>query len=134
MDTLEKEKVIDLIDIERVMQLIPHRYPFLMIDKVVNVVPSVQATGIKNVSINEFFFQGHFPDHPVMPGVLIIEAMAQDRRRSGRSHARPRCGRQARLFHVDRRGTVQKARRSGRYIAGGCGETAQSRQRLEVPW
>ena len=77
MDTLEKEKVIDLIDIERVMQLIPHRYPFLMIDKVVNVVPSVQATGIKNVSINEFFFQGHFPDHPVMPGVLIIEAMAQ---------------------------------------------------------
>lgn len=77
MDTLEKENVVDLIDIERVMQLIPHRYPFLMIDKVVNVVPSVQATGIKNVSINEFYFQGHFPDHPVMPGVLIIEAMAQ---------------------------------------------------------
>jgi 3-hydroxyacyl-[acyl-carrier-protein] dehydratase len=69
--------VIDVIDIARVMHLIPHRYPFLLIDKVVDVVLGERATGIKNVTINENFFQGHFPDHPVMPGVLIIESMAQ---------------------------------------------------------
>lgn len=66
-----------IIDIGRIMRLIPHRYPFLMIDRIVDVVPSVSATGIKNVSINEPHFQGHFPQRPVMPGVLIIEAMAQ---------------------------------------------------------
>jgi 3-hydroxyacyl-[acyl-carrier-protein] dehydratase len=65
------------IDIERIMQMIPHRYPFLMIDRVVEVVPDTTAVGIKNVSINEPYFQGHFPQRPVMPGVLIIEAMAQ---------------------------------------------------------
>jgi 3-hydroxyacyl-[acyl-carrier-protein] dehydratase len=65
------------IDVQRVMEMIPHRYPFLMIDKVIDVVANVRATGIKNVSINEHFFQGHFPSRPVMPGVLIIEAMAQ---------------------------------------------------------
>jgi 3-hydroxyacyl-[acyl-carrier-protein] dehydratase len=65
------------IDIQRVMEMIPHRHPFLMIDKVVGVVANAHATGIKNVTINEHFFQGHFPTRPVMPGVLIIEAMAQ---------------------------------------------------------
>jgi 3-hydroxyacyl-[acyl-carrier-protein] dehydratase len=65
------------IDVQRVMQMIPHRHPFLMIDKVVDVVADARATGIKNVSINEHYFQGHFPTRPVMPGVLIIEAMAQ---------------------------------------------------------
>jgi 3-hydroxyacyl-[acyl-carrier-protein] dehydratase len=65
------------IDIERLMELIPHRYPFLMIDKVVEVVLGESAVGIKNVTVNEPFFAGHFPNHPVMPGVLIIEAMAQ---------------------------------------------------------
>ncbi|HXQ54067.1 MAG TPA: 3-hydroxyacyl-ACP dehydratase FabZ [Stellaceae bacterium] len=65
------------IDILRIMQLIPHRYPFLMIDRVVDVTTGEAATGLKNVSINEFYFQGHFPQQPVMPGVLIIEAMAQ---------------------------------------------------------
>src|SRR4051794_35320971 len=59
------------------MEMIPHRYPFLMIDKVIDIVPDVSACGIKNVSINEPHFQGHFPARPVMPGVLIIEAMAQ---------------------------------------------------------
>jgi 3-hydroxyacyl-[acyl-carrier-protein] dehydratase len=64
-------------DIQRIMQMIPHRHPFLMIDKIIDAVPNLRATGIKNVSINEPYFQGHFPTRPVMPGVLIIEAMAQ---------------------------------------------------------
>lgn len=64
-------------DIGRIMEAIPHRFPFLMIDRVVDVVPDRSAVGVKNVSANEPFFQGHFPKHPVMPGVLIIESMAQ---------------------------------------------------------
>ena len=69
--------VVDTIDILRIMQMIPHRYPFLMIDRVVDLVPDRSAIGIKNVSINESYFQGHFPRQPVMPGVLVIECMAQ---------------------------------------------------------
>ena len=65
------------MDVQRIMEMIPHRHPFLMIDKVVDAVANERATGIKNVSINEQYFQGHFPARPVMPGVLIIEAMAQ---------------------------------------------------------
>ncbi|MFL5267167.1 MAG: 3-hydroxyacyl-ACP dehydratase FabZ [Stellaceae bacterium] len=65
------------IGLSRIMQMIPHRHPFLMIDKVVDVIANDRATGVKNVTINENYFQGHFPTRPVMPGVLIIEAMAQ---------------------------------------------------------
>lgn len=65
------------IEIEEIMQLIPHRYPFLLIDRIIDVQPGQSAVGIKNVSINEWYFQGHFPNHPILPGVLIIEAMAQ---------------------------------------------------------
>ena len=65
------------IDMRRIMEMIPHRNPFLMIDEVVDVVANERATGIKNVSIKENYFKGHFPTRPVMPGVLIIEAMAQ---------------------------------------------------------
>ncbi len=67
----------DAMDILEIMKVIPHRYPFLMIDRVVEMVLDDSAVGIKNVSINENYFQGHFPRQPVMPGVLIIEAMAQ---------------------------------------------------------
>jgi 3-hydroxyacyl-[acyl-carrier-protein] dehydratase len=68
---------IPVLDIARIMHAIPHRYPMLLIDRMVDVVPHLSAIGVKNVSANEPFFQGHFPGHPVMPGVLIIESMAQ---------------------------------------------------------
>lgn len=68
---------IETVDIARIMSAIPHRYPFLLIDRVEAVELGRSAVGIKNVSINEPFFAGHFPQRPVMPGVLIIEAMAQ---------------------------------------------------------
>ncbi len=64
-------------DIADIMESIPHRYPFLLVDKLVDIEPGERATGIKNVTINEPFFPGHFPQKPVMPGVLILEAMAQ---------------------------------------------------------
>jgi 3-hydroxyacyl-[acyl-carrier-protein] dehydratase len=66
-----------MINIEEIMTKIPHRYPFLLIDRVIDVIPDQSAIGIKNVTINEPHFTGHFPNKPVMPGVLIIEAMAQ---------------------------------------------------------
>jgi 3-hydroxyacyl-[acyl-carrier-protein] dehydratase len=64
-------------DILRIMAVLPHRYPFLMLDRMLEMVPGDRAIGLKNVSINEPFFQGHFPGAPIMPGVLLIEAMAQ---------------------------------------------------------
>jgi 3-hydroxyacyl-[acyl-carrier-protein] dehydratase len=66
-----------MIDIAEIFTLLPHRYPFLLIDKVIEIKPGEQIIAIKNVTINEPHFNGHFPNHPVMPGVLIIEALAQ---------------------------------------------------------
>ncbi len=65
------------LDSVAIRKIIPHRYPFLLVDRIVELTPGERAVGIKNVSANEPFFQGHFPDYPVMPGVLIVEAIAQ---------------------------------------------------------
>lgn len=65
------------VEVEQIQELLPHRYPFLLVDRVIELEPGERVVAIKNVSINEPFFQGHFPEHPVMPGVLVIEAMAQ---------------------------------------------------------
>ena len=67
----------DTLDIRKILGTLPHRYPFILVDKVISLVPNETITAIKNVTINEEFFVGHFPNYPVMPGVLIIEALAQ---------------------------------------------------------
>ncbi len=66
-----------MMDIVEIMEVIPHRYPFLLVDRIVELEPKKRIVGIKNVTMNEPFFQGHFPGHPIFPGALLIEAMAQ---------------------------------------------------------
>ncbi|PRD42250.1 3-hydroxyacyl-[acyl-carrier-protein] dehydratase FabZ [Phyllobacterium phragmitis] len=68
---------LNAADIQRLLAILPHRYPFLLIDRIIDIDGDQSATGVKNVTINEPHFAGHFPDNPIMPGVLIIEAMAQ---------------------------------------------------------
>lgn len=65
------------MDIERIMRILPHRYPFLLVDRILDIEPGKKAVGLKNVTFNENFFQGHYPGQPIMPGVLILEMMAQ---------------------------------------------------------
>lgn len=74
---MEKPDMFQPIEIQEIIKLIPHRYPFLLVDRIVEVEEKKRIVGIKNVTFNEPFFQGHFPDRPIMPGVLILEAMAQ---------------------------------------------------------
>jgi 3-hydroxyacyl-[acyl-carrier-protein] dehydratase len=66
-----------MMDIKEIQKFLPHRYPFLMVDRILEINPGNKVTGIKNITINEEFFRGHFPGQPIMPGVLIIEALAQ---------------------------------------------------------
>ena len=74
---MSSKKSLNIVDIEKIVKMLPHRYPMLMIDKVTEIVTDNSAVGIKNVSANEQYFTGHFPNKMVMPGVLMIEAMAQ---------------------------------------------------------
>lgn len=75
---MQEESCMDLpLDIRAIMKHLPHRYPFLLIDRILTLVPDQSITGLKNVTINEPYFQGHFPGTPIMPGVLIVEALAQ---------------------------------------------------------
>lgn len=66
-----------MLTIKEIQAILPHRYPFLLVDRIIELEPGRRAVGIKNVSVNEPFFQGHFPGHPIMPGVLVLEALAQ---------------------------------------------------------
>jgi 3-hydroxyacyl-[acyl-carrier-protein] dehydratase len=77
MSDSEIDSPTTVLDINQIQGILPHRYPFLLVDRVVEVVPKQRIVAIKNVSINEPFFQGHFPGYPLMPGVLMVEAMAQ---------------------------------------------------------
>jgi 3-hydroxyacyl-[acyl-carrier-protein] dehydratase len=74
---MDAPATLEVADLREILTLLPHRYPFLMVDRIVDINGAESAVGIKNVTVNEPHFQGHFPDHPIMPGVLILEGMAQ---------------------------------------------------------
>ena len=74
---MTQESPSQVLDIHRILEFLPHRYPMLLVDRILEVEPGKRIVGLKNVTINEPFFVGHFPGHPIMPGVLIVEAMAQ---------------------------------------------------------
>jgi len=88
------------VGVEQIQQLLPHRYPFLLVDRVIEFVPDKSVVTIKNVTINEPFFNGHFPGHPVMPGVLIVEAMAQSAGLLTQLSARSKGGSPSSLFYL----------------------------------
>ncbi|MEH6524865.1 MAG: 3-hydroxyacyl-ACP dehydratase FabZ [Sneathiella sp.] len=69
--------LVETLDIQDILEMIPHRYPLLLVDRLINIIPGKSATGVKNVTMNEPQFQGHFPGRPIMPGVMIVESMAQ---------------------------------------------------------
>ena len=120
-----------MLDAKEILNYLPHRYPFLLVDRIVEIQGDEKIVGIKNVSFNEPFFQGHFPDHPVMPGVLICEAMAQ----VGAIFAHTtRGGMNDRAnFHANRprSGEVQAPGRARRSIAHGIDLSKAPRRLLE---
>lgn len=77
MSATQAKTELPAVDVKRIMELLPHRAPMLLIDRMIDIIPNVSATGVRAVSISDPFFLGHFPGHPIMPGVLIVEAMAQ---------------------------------------------------------
>ncbi|GGA07320.1 3-hydroxyacyl-ACP dehydratase FabZ [Dyella caseinilytica] len=88
------------VNVEQIQQLLPHRYPFLLVDRVIEIVPDQSVVTLKNVTINEPFFNGHFPNHPVMPGVLLVEAMAQSAGLLTQLSARVKGGSPSSLFYL----------------------------------
>jgi len=101
----EPQRGLDSADISRILQVLPHRYPFLLVDKIVEIDNDDSAVGIKNVTMNEPHFSGHFPENPIMPGVLIIEAMAQTAGaicllHKEKSAGRPAAGRRYSVFFM----------------------------------
>ena len=103
------------VGVEQIQQLLPHRYPFLLVDRVIEFVPDKSVVTIKNVTINEPFFNGHFPGHPVMPGVLIVEAMAQSAGLLTQLSARSKGGSPSSLFYLAK---VDNARFNAPVIPG----------------
>jgi 3-hydroxyacyl-[acyl-carrier-protein] dehydratase len=88
------------VNVEQIQQLLPHRYPFLLVDRVIEIVQDESVVTLKNVTMNEPFFNGHFPGHPVMPGVLIVEAMAQSAGLLTQLSARMKGGSPSALFYL----------------------------------
>ena len=128
----DKATTLQSFDIQRILRLLPHRYPFLLIDRIVDVDGDNAAVGIKSVTVNEPFFAGHFPGMPIMPGVLLIEGMAQT--------AGAICAAQPRsddadggLFHDHRPGQVPQAGHARRHRGLSRPEAAPPRQHLEIP-
>ena len=125
------QSTLDSIDIGDLLRMLPHRYPFLLVDRIHSIDGDNSAIGIKNVTVNEPHFQGHFPGQPVMPGVLIIEAMAQT---AGAICLWQDAQRQAvaGLFHDDRQRQVPPACRARRPARAACQEAEEPRQYLEI--
>ncbi len=133
MSDAESGTVSETIDLQGIMELIPHRYPMLLIDRVEKVKLDDSAVGIKNVTFNEHFFQGHFPAKPVMPGVLIIEAMAQTAAvLAARTMGDDARGKLVYFMSIEF-GEVPQAGRSGRRASSSCRQAAGRKSpRLEA--
>jgi 3-hydroxymyristoyl/3-hydroxydecanoyl-(acyl carrier protein) dehydratase len=133
-ETQAAKKELGSADISRIMKLLPHRYPFLLVDRLIEMDGDERCIGIKSVTINEPFFQGHFPGFPIMPGVLIIEGMAQTAGALCVANFQGRLQAAARVFHGDRPRQVSQARAARRPSLLPCAQDSQPRPRLAVLW